>query len=102
MDNNLYDKKGIPILPCDTIKIYHYTDPCRREKRYMYKFVYKVELKGQKTTPLLKIQHLGLPANQFYYNLMDNSIMKDVEIVQGYGGVKEAGQDFRDRPRKKL
>lgn len=92
----LYDHNGIPILPGDTLKIFHYTAAVRREKRYIYKWVVGVVAPGG-LKPLLKISHLSLDGG-FYWELMDGRTLKQCEIVQGYAGVE--GGDYRDRERK--
>ncbi len=98
--NQLYDKKGIPILPGDTLKVFHFVAARRRERRFMYKFVLEI-VPRKHGPPLLRISHLqeGLPKEGYYFQLMDGRVMEDIEIVQGYGGVA-GGCDFRDRKRK--
>lgn len=94
---NLYDKNKIPILPGDTLKVFHYVAAVRREKRYMYKLVKKVEHRPT-GPPFLHICHLDL-TDGYYWQIMDGRVLRDYEIVQGYEGV-ESGQDYRDRERK--
>lgn len=93
----VYDKRGIPILPGDTIKVFHYVAAMRREKRYMYKFATQVVWRASDRAPLLQLSHLNL-RNEWYWEIMDGRTLNQCEIVQGYEGVG-AGQDFRDRPR---
>ncbi len=97
---NLYDKHGIPILPGDTLKVFHYVAALRREHRYMYKYVLAVESRGEDKPSLLKISHLNL-RNQTYWQIMDNRVLYTYEVVQGFGGVKP-GEDYRDRKRAKV
>ena len=94
---NAYDKRGIPIHPGDTLKVFHYVARQRREKRYMYKHVVSLE-RGERVD-LLKISHLSFSAGH-YFILAGDQVLPDYEIVQGFGGV-ERGKDYRDRPRKK-
>lgn len=89
-----YDKRGIPVMPGDTLKVFHYVAALRREKRYMYKFVKEVDSRG-----LLVVSHLSLQAGH-YFLAQDGEIHPYYEIVQGYGGVP-SGNSFRDRERKK-
>ena len=56
----LYDKRGIPILPGDTVKVFHFIAAVRREKRFMYKLVMGIETRGENKTPLMKLNHLDL------------------------------------------
>lgn len=88
-----YDKRGIPILPGDTVKMFHYTSRLRREKRYMYKYVVSL------VDPLYTMSHLNLK-NETWFMLADDKRHWNLEILQGYAGVS-SGQDYRDRPRKK-
>ena len=93
-DKSVYDKNGIPILPGDTLKIYHYTDPRRRERRYMYKYV-----KGYSPSGVaLEVLHLQ-PTGGSYWIMRDETTKADVEIVQGFEGVRD-GLDYRSRKRK--
>ena len=94
---NLYDKRGIPILPGDTVKVYHYRAAHRREHRYMYKYALEIAPREGKS-PLLKLSHLNLKS-EWYWELMNERVMPEMEIVQGFAGVPR-GSDFRDRSRK--
>ena len=95
----LFDKHGIPMLPGDTLKVFHYVASVRREKRYMYKLVLAVENRAEGKPPLMKLSHLNLK-DEWYWELMDGRRMEHYEIVQGYGGVP-SGSDYRDRERQK-
>lgn len=95
----LYDKRGIPILPGDTVKVFHYVAAVRREKRYMYKFASQIVWRAADKAPLLQLSHLNLQ-HEWYWELMDNRRLENYEIVQGYGGVP-GGSDYRDRERQK-
>jgi hypothetical protein len=86
----VYDKHGIPILPGDTLKVYHYTG-ARRQRIYMYKWV----ILEHEESKLLQVSHLSLEGG-YYWMRQDGHIHPDIEIVQGYGGVK-FGQSFTDR-----
>lgn len=97
--HSLYDKRGIPILPGDTVKVYHYTAALRREKRYMYKFVLSV-VRAPSGTPLMKLSNLDLKGG-WYWERMDGRVMPHYEIVQGYKGVSP-GCDYRDRKRVEI
>lgn len=77
------DKKGIPIIKGDVLKVFHFTGH-RNKKRYMYKYV----LSTNEGNNYYKIGHLSSNPNEFgksYYYLKDkNQIENDYEIVQGY------------------
>ena len=90
---NVYDKNGTPILPGDTLKVFHFVGP-RRQKFYMYKFVKSVHPSGK----ALEVLHLSLDGGS-YRIFIDDRIYSSIEIVQGYGGV-EKGQSFMDRKKK--
>lgn len=92
----LYDRNGIPIMPGDTLKVFHYTPGALSEGRYMYKWV--AAAVHPNNQPLLRISNLGLDGG-FYWELMDGRTLEQAEIVQGYEGVKP-GEDYRDRVRK--
>lgn len=93
----LYDRKGIPIMPGDTIKIYRYTAALRREKVYSYKYVEAVEKRKSCKFPMLRIKHLSLSASH-YHVLMTGEIDETIEIIQGFEGVP-LGCNFKDRQR---
>jgi hypothetical protein len=90
---NVYDKNGIPILPGDTLKVFHFVGP-RRKKFFMYKYVAEIHPSGN----VLKVIHLSLDGGS-YWMTIDDRIHSDIEIVQGYEGVAD-GRTFRDRARK--
>ena len=90
---NVYDKNGIPILPGDTLKVFHFVGP-RRQKFYMYKYVKSVHPSGK----ALEVMHLSLDGSSYWMSL-DGRIHADIEIVQGYEGV-ERGGSFMDRKKK--
>lgn len=94
----LYDKHGIPIMPGDTLKVFHYVSADRRETRYMYKYVMQTVWRAADPFPLLQISHLNTK-DEWYWIAVDGGSLDDYEIVQGYAGV-EPGQDYRDRKRK--
>ena len=96
-DYSLYDRNRIPILPGDTLKVFHYISAIRKEKRYMYKWVEEI-IPRPTGPPVLSISHLDIERGH-YWKLMNGDILSDTEIVQGYEGV-ESGQDYRDRERK--
>jgi hypothetical protein len=87
---NTYDKNGIPILPGDTLKVFHFVGP-RRQKFFMYKFVKSVHPSGK----ALEVLHLSLDGGSYWLRL-DGRIHPDYEIVQGYEGVERGGW-FKDR-----
>lgn len=97
-DKNIYDKRGIPIMPGDVVKVYNYIHnrSGRRYKYYMYKHARAVHERGG--VRMMSFSHLNL-ADSIYYMKVDGEIHEDMEIVQGYEGAGE-GQDYRYRPRK--
>ena len=95
----IYDKRGIPILPGDTVKVFHFRS--RGRDYYMYKYVVKVwrhEKWGEGVDSLV-FSHLN-PRNETYFIMRNGQIEPDYEIVQGYEGVVP-GQDYRSRKRRK-
>ena len=94
-DISLYDKRGIPILPGDVVKVFHYVAWRSRKKIYMYKMVLEIMLRGEALPPLMKFANLPLTRGH-YYHIMDGSVLKGYEIVAG--GNNDC--DFRDRVRK--
>lgn len=92
----VYDKRGIPIMPGDTVKVFHYTS-VRREKRYMYKYAGQVVWRASEKRPLLQFIHRNL-REEWFLQIMDGRTLSDYEIVQGYEGVP-LGHDYRDRKR---
>ena len=95
MTHNFYDRKGIPVLPGDTVKVFHYIAAQRKEKRYMYKLAVEIGDRGTRGASLIKFNHLAND-DSYYWMLMDGAVHEDYEIVQGYAGVKPGG-DFRNR-----
>jgi hypothetical protein len=87
---NVYDKNRIPILPGDTLKVFHFTGR-RRQKFFMYKYVKAVHTSRK----ALEVMHLSLDGGSYWLRL-DGLIHTDIEIVQGYEGV-ERGGSFMDR-----
>ena len=89
--DSVYDKNGRPIMPGDTLKIYHYRAALRREHRYMYKYVIGYD----HNLSAIEVSHL-IPFRESYWIMLDGKTHRDIEIVQGYAGVKR-GCDYRDR-----
>jgi hypothetical protein len=87
---SVYDKNGVPIAIGDTIKIFHYIG-ARRKKHYMYKFV--LGIKGDR----FKLSHLSKNIEDYFTLKIDNRILSDFEVVQGFG---EDGTDFTDRQKR--
>ena len=85
--DQVYDKNRIPIAIGDTIKIFHYIG-ARRKKHYVYKHV--VGIKNGR----FRLSHLDININDYFTLRIDNSVLNDFEIVQGYG---EDGIRFSDR-----
>jgi len=93
---NLYDKRGIPILPGDVLEVLHFTSGRNNRKHYMYKHVLEsVVLGTEKTAPFLKIGHLSL-RDESYYEKLDGRILHHVKILQGFGS---DGLIFTERER---
>jgi hypothetical protein len=88
--DQVYDKNGVPIAIGDTIKIFHCIG-ARRKKHYMYKHV--VGIKNGR----FRLSHLTININDYFTLRIDNSVLNDFEIVQGFG---EDGTDFTDRQKR--
>lgn len=85
VDGNLYDMRGIPILPGDVLEVLHFVSGRNNRRHYMYKHVLEVVTLGQQTTaPFLKIGHLSLKPES-YYEKLDGRVMGHVRILQGFG-----------------
>lgn len=93
----IYDKRGIPILPGDTVKVFHFKDR-RGRNRFMYKYALGTKATASGSV-LLELSHLDIGGETFFM-LMDNQIQPNMEIVQGYGGCR-IGESFSDRKRFK-
>lgn len=92
MSKKLYDKTGRQILIGDVLKVFHFIGR-RRKRHYMYKHVVGVkEING---TEYLVLDHLDKEPSTYTLR-MDNSILEDYEIVQGYS---DNGTSYEDRPR---
>ncbi len=83
--DKLYDKKGREIMIFDLLKVFHFVGS-RKKKYYMYKQVKEVIFLGENKCQFFKIHHLENDNPQSYYvEKIDGRILKDYEIVQGYG-----------------
>lgn len=84
-NGNVYDRRGIPILPGDVLEVLHFTSGRNNRRHYMYKHVLEVELLGTTNKkPCLKISHLSRKPD-YYRELMDGRILHQVKILQGFG-----------------
>lgn len=90
---SIYDKRGIPILPGDTVKMFHFKEANGRNW-YMYKYAVETQ-RTPSQKALMKFSHLNLRGETFWM-LMDGKSHPDLEVVQGYG---EDGVHFLDRKR---
>lgn len=96
MEKALYDKTGREIMAGDILKVFHFVG-ARRKRHYMYKQALKIEQLGK--ADFMKIGHLNLyDRDDGYHELLDGRILRDYEIVQGFGG---DGVSFEDRPKLK-
>lgn len=96
MSETYYDRKGIPIWEGDVLKIYHYTSPARRERRYMYKLAVKID-GAFYCVHINNIPEHGIgKSNAYRMSLNDPN---EVEIVAGLG--YPPSYDFKSRTRKK-
>lgn len=96
MNEFLYDKNGIPILKGDVLKVFHFIG-ARREKHFMYKQVLGFKEFGKNKSKYMELSHLDLESNS-YFELIDGRILKDYEIVQGFG---DDGINFKKRKNRK-
>ena len=88
-----YDRRGVPIFPGDTLKIYHFTGPGKK-RNYIYKFVESIDGKR------LVINHLGVGLHG-KYTMANSGQYQEVEVVQGYGNLPPGGFSFNDRVKLK-
>lgn len=77
---SVYDKRGLPLQIGDVLKVFHFVG-ARRKKHYMYKHVIGSGI-WKDGTHYLKVGHLDMTSDHYEYEL-DDTILKDVEIVQG-------------------
>lgn len=77
------DINGRPILPGDTLKVYHFTGT-RNKKHYMYKYVAGVAQLPSWEIPALVINHLHADGGQYMEYLTGKQLV-NTEIVQGFG-----------------
>lgn len=97
--DKLFDKNGREIMVGDVLKVYHFTG-ARKKRHYMYKQVIGIDMFG-KTPPIyLRISHLNLDEshNGYYHEAMDNRLLEDYEIIQGFVN----GVCFDARPKIKV
>jgi hypothetical protein len=66
----VYDERGIPILPGDTVRVFHYTAARRREKRYMFKYATQIVWRAADKCPLLQLRHLNV-RDEWFFQIMD-------------------------------
>ncbi len=78
--SKVFDKTGREIMVGDVLKVYHFTEPSRRKKHFMYK---QATSKGafRDGTPILRISHLDL-SDDHYTIVCDDTRLSDHEIVQ--------------------
>lgn len=94
----LFDKRRIPILRGDIVKVYHFTAARRRQKYYMYKQCLGLQSFKKGGATYLMFSHLNFiedreDRNGPYHETPDGRVMADYEIVQS---IKS---DHEDRPR---
>lgn len=98
MADSLYDKRGIPIMRGDILKVFHFTGT-RRKRHYMYKQCLGFKRVGKNAdVPYMMLSHLNFIEDSIardgpYLERPDGRILSDYEIVQSI----EADHD--DRPR---
>lgn len=91
MTGRLRDKKGIPIMPGDLIKVYHFTG-ARKKKHYMYKIVWVLENKLY-AAHCSGIEQKGLTLENSYF--LSEESLGSCEILEGFCG----GRSFDERDR---
>lgn len=96
---NLLDKNGREIMVGDLLKVYHFTG-ARKKRHYMYKQVIGIDTLGKTPARYLRISHLNLDEsrNGYYHEVLDNRLLEDYEIIQGYVN----GACFDERPKIKV
>lgn len=90
MTDQLYDKRGVPILRGDIVKVYHFTGP-NRKRYYMYKQALGVSRVLNGGTVLFAFDHLDMGKTEPYEERGPR--LMDYEVVQG------CDIDFNDRAR---
>jgi hypothetical protein len=90
MTDQLYDKRGVPILRGDIVKVYHFTGS-RRKRYYMYKQALGVSRVLSDGTFLFAFDHLDMGKTKPYEERGQQ--LMDYEVVQG------CDVDFNDRVR---
>lgn len=97
-DVSLHDKRGIPIVLGDVVKVFHFIG-ARRKRHYMYKQCLGFKGIGPNgDVPYMKFGHLNLSTdpdgrNSYYLERPDGRSLPDYEIVQSIHC------DHEDRPR---
>lgn len=79
--STIYDKTGREIMVGDTLRVFHFIGP-RRKQFFMYKYV--MERAPDHGGKYMRISHLN-PKSESYLKLMDDKAHPEIEIVQGYG-----------------
>lgn len=101
MADTLYDKRGIPIMRGDILKVFHFIGT-RRKRHYMYKQCLGSKLIGKNAAvPYMMFSHLNFIEDSIardgpYLELPNGRILPHYEIVQSIE------TDHEDRPRAVL
>ena len=96
-----HDKRGIPIYPGDLLKVYHYRQAKRRQKRYLYFVaIFDAEVGAMRMIP---VDHLEPTirddkAHQVGMCLLNDKHARGIDVISGTG--PEALMDYDERPRK--
>ena len=87
------DKHGRKIMIGDVLKVYHFTAALRRKKFYMYKQVVGFKMLGgrggEPKHKYFDVSHLNLDRDRGYNLGLNEGVLPDYEIVQGFDDLDE-------------
>lgn len=97
-DHNVYDKKGIPILCGDIVKVFHFVG-ARKKRYYMYKQCIGISSYNENGELYMFFSHLNfnehISSRDGPYPVKLGTILTDYEIVQSIN--YETNYEHRER-----